>query len=263
MKKLQRVRTRRQLFRATAVSAASIPFLALAKKAAAAPGGNGGNNNGNSSGNNNQSCFLKGTQILTPSGDRFVQDLTIGDEVKTLAGRQKIKWIGYNKFTKAESRAWQDGVMPIRVAPFAINEHTPYRDLYLSPGHCVFFNETLIPVKYLVNETSIAQGTPSEMFALEYYHVELDSHEVIYAEGALVESYDGSDRDNFSNFIQYKRLYGAEHQPTLTPFAPILRYHSRRQELSGLVRSLVSEVVDVRDPIQIAYDDLAQRAEAI
>jgi Hint domain len=243
MKKLQRVRTRRQLLRATVVSAASIPFLAAC--------------------NNAGPCFLKGTKISTPSGDRLVQDLRIGDEVQTLAGRKTIKWIAYNKFTKEEGRAWQDGVMPIRVAPFAINEHSPYRDLYLSPGHCVFFNEALFPVKYLVNETSIAQGTPSEMSTLEYYHVELDTHEVIYAEGALVESYGGWNRDNFSNFMQYERLYG-ERQPTLAPFAPILRYHSRRQELNGLVRSLISEVVvDVRDPIQIAYDELAQRAEAI
>jgi hypothetical protein len=266
VKKLQRVRTRRQLLRATAVGAASTPFLAFARRSASAQSNNnnGGNNNNNGgNNNNNNSCFLKGTKIATPSGDRLVQDLRIGDEVQTLAGRKTIKWIGYNKFTKAESRAWQDGVMPIRVAPFAINEHIPYRDLYLSPGHCVFFNEALIPVKYLVNETSIAQGTPSEMSALEYYHVELDTHEVIYAEGALVESYDGWNRDNFSNFMQYERLYGAERQPKLTPFAPILRYHSRRQELNGLVRSLISEVVDVRDPIQIAYDELAQRAEAI
>jgi hypothetical protein len=49
----------------------------------------------------------------------------------------------------------------------------------------------------------------------------------------------------------------------MTPFAPILRYHGRRQELNGLVRSLISNVVDVRDPIQIAYDQLAQRAEAM
>jgi hypothetical protein len=49
----------------------------------------------------------------------------------------------------------------------------------------------------------------------------------------------------------------------MTPFAPILRYHGRRQELNGLVRSLISNVVDVRDPIQIAYDQLAQRGEAM
>jgi hypothetical protein len=266
MKKLQRVRTRRQLLRATTVTAASIPFLALAQKAASAhPDDNPGNHRGwdNDHRHTNRSCFLKGTKISTPSGDRLVQDLRTGDEVQTLAGRKTIKWIGYNKFTKEEGRAWQDSVLPIRLARFAIDDHTPYRDLYLSPLHCVFFNEALIPVKYLVNETSITPGTPSEMSALEYYHVELDTHEVIYAEGALVESYDGWNRDNFSNVMQYERLYGAERQPELTPFAPILRYHSRRQELNGLVRSLISNVVDVRDPIQIAYDQLAQRAEVM
>src|SRR5262249_25972493 len=97
--------------------------------------------------------------------------------------------------------------------------------------------EALIPVMYLINEASIAQGTPSEMSAIEYYHVELDTHEVIYAEGALVESFldDGSNRESFSNFIQYERLYGAERQSKMTPFAPILRYHGRRQELNGLL----------------------------
>ena len=116
---------------------------------------------------------------------------------------------------------------------------------------------------YLINETSIAQGTPSEMSALEYYHVELDTHEVIYAEGALVESYDCSNREDFSNFVQYERLYRVERQSEMTPPAPILRYRGRRQELKGLVRSLISNVVDVRDPIQFAYDQLAQRAEAM
>jgi hypothetical protein len=97
----------------------------------------------------------------------------------------------------------------------------------------------------------------------EYYHIELDTHEVIYAEGALVESFDGSSRENFSNFVQYERLYGVERQSKMTPIAPIFRYPGRRQELKGLVRSLVSNIVDVRDPIQIAYDQLAKRAEAI
>jgi hypothetical protein len=96
-----------------------------------------------------------------------------------------------------------------------------------------------------------------------HYHVELDTYEVIYAEGALVESYDGSNREDFSNFMQYERLYGVERQSKMTPPAPILRYRGRRQELKGLVRSLISNVVDVRDPIQVAYDQIAQRAEAL
>ena len=191
MKNLQHVRTRRQLFRVTAVSAASIPLLALSIKSASAqtrstptpqsppsPASRPGS-----------SCFLKGTKISTPSGDRLVEELQIGDEVQTLSGRKTIKWIGYNKFTKEEGRAWQDTVMPIRVARFAIDDHTPNRDLYLSPLHCVYLNDALIPVMYLINEATIAQGTPSDMSAIEYYHIEFDTHEVIYAEGALVESF--------------------------------------------------------------------------
>jgi Hint domain len=252
VKNLQHIRTRRQLFRITAVGAASIPFLALARKSASAviyPC-------------STCRCLLKGTKISTPSGDRLVQELQIGDEVHTLSGPKTIKWIGYNKFTKEEGRAWQDSVMPIRVSRFAIDDHTPSCDLYLSPGHCIFFNEALIPVMYLINETTIAQGTPSETSALEYYHIEFDTHEVIYAEGALVESFDGANRELFSNFVQYERLYGVA-QSEMKPFAPILQYAGGRQELKGLVRSLVSNVIDVRDPIQIAYDQLGKRAEGM
>ena len=54
MKNLQRVRTRRQLLRATAVSAASVPFLALFRNSALAapppPGGGSGPPPGGGSG---------------------------------------------------------------------------------------------------------------------------------------------------------------------------------------------------------------------
>ena len=58
-----------------------------------------------------------------------MQELRIGDEVQTRAGRETIKWIGYNKFTKEEGRAWHDTVMPIRVTRFAIDDRTPYCDV--------------------------------------------------------------------------------------------------------------------------------------
>src|SRR5215468_350246 len=216
MKRLRHIGTRRQLFKVIAAGAASVPFLALPKKAASQVGPT-------PSSNPRARCLLKGTKISTPLGDRPVQELQIGDEVQTLAGRKSIKWIGYNKFTKEEGRAWQDGVMPIRVARFAIDDHSPHSDLYLSPLHCIFLNKALIPVKYLINGTSIAQGAPLNMSAIEYYHIELDTHEVVYAEGALVESFfeEDSEREYFSNFVQYERLYGTDRQPRMAPFAPI------------------------------------------
>jgi Hint domain len=252
MKRLGHNGTRQQVFRTIAVGAASVPFLASVRKSEAA-----------CSAVLRCACFLKGTKISTPSGDRLVQALQIGNEVNTLTGRKPIKWIGYNKFTKEDGRAWPDSVMPIRVARFAINKYSPHSDLYLSPLHCLFFNEALIPVKSLVNGTGVARGAPSEMSAIEYYHIDLGTHEVLYAEGALVESYfDGdSDREQFSNFVQYERLYGAE-RPKMTPFAPILGYRNRREKIEGVARSLISNVFDVRDPVQIARDQIARHAEA-
>jgi Hint domain len=248
------INTRRQLFRVMAAGAASVPFVALTKNSAVAVPSHVARPN----------CLLKGTGIATPSGDRLVQELQIGDEVQTLAGPKTIKWIGYNKFTKEEGRDWPDTVMPVRVTRFALGDRAPHRDLYLSPGHYVYLNEVLIAVQYLINETSVVQRMPSDMSAIEYYHIDLGTHEVIYADGALVDSFydDGSNRENFSNFVEHERLYGAG-QLKMKPFAPMLAYNTGRKDLEGLVRSIVSNVVDVRDPIQIAYDQIAKRAEAI
>jgi Hint domain len=254
MKRLEHFGTRRQLFRAIVAGGATASFLASVRKSksvcATAV---------------RCACFLKGTKISTPSGDRPVEELQIGDEVNTLAGRKPIKWIGYNKFTKEEGRAWPDSVMPVRVARFAIDDRSPHSDLYLSPGHCIFFNEVLIPVKYLINESSVTQGGPSEMPHIEYYHIELATHEMLYAEGALAESFRGgaSEREHFSNFVEYERLYGVERQLAMTPFAPIFGYFNRRQRTEGVARLLISNIVDVRDPVQIAHDQIARRAEAM
>jgi hypothetical protein len=264
--------TRRQLFRLIGAGAASLPFLALAGCQDSATPDSSPDSSSAATDPHSQwryassvNCLLKGTRVSTPSGYRPVQELRIGDEIHTLAGLKAIKWVGRNKFTKQEDRAWPDSVMPIRVAPFAFDDQSPRSDLYLSPLHCVFFNDALIPVKHLVNGTSIAQGAPSDMSAIEYYHIDLGTHEVLDAEGALVESFfDGeSEREYFSNFIEYERLYGAERRPKMTPFAPILGYRNRLEKIESVARSLISNIVDVRDPVQIAHAQIARRAQAI
>lgn len=255
MKEFTRPRTRRHLLRIAAAGAASIPFVAAAASSA------------RSSVNvpsaplapQSPNCFLRGTKISTPMGELPVEELDIGDEVCTLDGVKEIKWIGYNKFRNVEDRALN--VRPIRVARFAIDDHTPYRDLYLSPGHSLFLDDVLIPVMCLVNDTSIAPYLGLE--TIEYYQVEFDTHEVIFAEGASVESYRGVNRESFANFAEFERIYGTEQQSIKTPYAPSMGYFRGRDELKGLVRSLISNVVDIRDPIQIACDRIAKRAGTV
>jgi Hint domain len=135
VKRLGPISTRRQLFRVIAAGAASVPLVGLAGKSASA---------GPSAPRPSVHCLLKGTMISTPSGDRLVQELQIGDEVLTLCGRKIIKWVGPNKFTAEEGHAWRDSVMPIRVKRSAIDDQIRCRDLYLSSGHYMFLNEVLI-----------------------------------------------------------------------------------------------------------------------
>jgi Hint domain len=98
---------------------------------------------------------------------------------------------------------------------------------------------------------------------VEYFHIELETHDVIFAEGTPVETFLVTDgREKFSNFVEYGRLYGREAGPEMVPYAPVLDYLRGRSHLEALLRLGISHVVDVRDPIQVAYDRIAARATA-
>jgi hypothetical protein len=99
---------------------------------------------------------------------------------------------------------------------------------------------------------------------IEYFHVELETHEVIFAEGAPVETLQlTGGREHFVNFVEYERLYGSDEQPAMQPFAPLYRHYGGRAELQGLLRLALSPVVDLRDPVQRARVRIAARAELV
>lgn len=208
-------------------------------------------------------CFLAGTRILTPRGEVPVEGLTIGALVETLNGSLSVKWIGHRRFKKVASSSWHKSVAPIRVARFALHDQYPHRDLYLSPGHSLFVDGSLIPVEHLVNDRSVVRAEMDDREVIEYFHVELETHEVIFAEGAPAETLLITDgREGFANFVEHERLYGSEERPAMKPFAPIFNY-GIRAELQGLLRLALSPVVDVRDPVQRARDRIAARAELV
>jgi hypothetical protein len=73
----------------------------------------------------------------------------------------------------------------------------PKRNLFLSPGHGILVSGRLIPAAYLVNGRTITQVSWSEV---GYWHVELDQHDVLLAEGLPAESYlDCGNRADFEN----------------------------------------------------------------
>ena len=78
----------------------------------------------------------------------------------------------------------------------AFDENKPSRDLWLSPGHSIVAEGVLMPITALQNGKSVAQ---QEQSMVEYWHIELDEHDIIIAEGLPAESY--LDQGNRSAFV--------------------------------------------------------------
>jgi hypothetical protein len=155
-------------------------------------------------------CFARCTNILTPDGERPVETLRPGDLVTLHGGAAApVRWIGQRR-VNCQRHPKPEQVWPIQIQPGAFAPGRPHRALLLSPDHAVFAEDVLIPVKYLVNGTTIAQVAVDE---IEYFHVELDRHGVIRAEGLPCETYlDAGNRDAFTR----SRL-GLPLPPRVTP----------------------------------------------
>ncbi len=141
-------------------------------------------------------CFAAGTRIATAAGEVAVEALRVGDLVVTAAGAcRPVAWVGRQRIDLvAHPRAGR--VQPVRVAADAFGPGQPRRPLFLSPDHAVWWGGALIPVGRLVNGGSVVQGRRSWV---EYWHVELDGHDVLIAEGLACESYrDTGNRAGFA-----------------------------------------------------------------
>jgi hypothetical protein len=148
-------------------------------------------------------CFCAGTRILTEHGERAVETLEIGERVKTVAGEMRpIKWIGRRDYD-GRFIAGNHLILPVRIAADALGEGVPARDLWVSPGHAIFVDGALVPAWRLINGVSIRQET--ELGRVQYFHIELETHDVILAENCPAESFlDAQCRQQFQNAATYE-----------------------------------------------------------
>ncbi len=151
-------------------------------------------------------CYCPGTLIATETGEVPVETLAIGDLVRTASGALRpVKWIGRRAYG-GRFAAGQTQILPVRIAAGAIADGVPARDLFVSPLHAMFIDGVLVPAMQLVNGTSVVQLESVE--AVEYVHIELDTHDVILAEGAASETFvDDGSRGMFHNAAEFAALY--------------------------------------------------------
>jgi hypothetical protein len=151
-------------------------------------------------------CFRRGTRITAEHGERAVESLEIGDRVMTLSGELKrIRWIGKRHYT-AETLAERPDMRPVLVRAGALDDFLPRRDLWVSPEHALYVKGALVPAVLLTNGVSIL--TDESVSSVSYYHLEFESHEVVFAEGAPAESFvDDDSRQMFDNAAEYVLRY--------------------------------------------------------
>jgi hypothetical protein len=217
-----------------------------------------GNGNGNGNGGGKGNCFLKGTKILTAEGERNIEDLAVGDLMPTMfGGLRPVQWIGRYPIKKSDpSKPWVKDVLPVRIARSALGPNLPHADLYVTGYHSLLIDGVLAPAAMLINGTTIVRDEEREYDELEYFHVKLESHDVIYAEGVPAETL-LEVTESAVNFAEYFRLYG---MPTSeeTPCLPVIPIHGGRVELMSRARSALSPWIDLRDRADVVRDQLEE-----
>ncbi len=131
-------------------------------------------------------CFAAGTRIATEDGDVPVEELRVGQRLRCMfRGIAPIVWLGRRRVVCRRHPA-PEAVWPVRVRAGAFAPGMPRRDVLLSPDHAVYAEGVLIPVKYLINDRTVLRE-PVE--SVTYHHIELQRHDVLYAEGLPAESF--------------------------------------------------------------------------
>ena len=143
-------------------------------------------------------CFVTGTLIETTEGPVPVEALQPGDTVLTHGGGTRpIQWIGY-RTVDLTRHAFPAAARPIVIAPGAFADGVPTRTLRVSPEHGMYLANRLIPARFLINGATIVQDHACS--AVTYFHLELDSHDLVISEGAASDSYlDTANRSLFEN----------------------------------------------------------------
>ncbi|MEM7057645.1 MAG: Hint domain-containing protein [Pseudomonadota bacterium] len=142
-------------------------------------------------------CFGNDALILTPEGERTVASLLPGDLVETKDfGPRPIRWVGRRRIGE-QALVGSPQLLPIRLAAGTLGEGLPRRDLLVSQQHRIVVRgpiavrmfdskEVLVAAVHLLGVDGIE--VTDDVTDINYVHLMLDQHQIIFAEGAETES---------------------------------------------------------------------------
>ena len=142
-------------------------------------------------------CFLPGTQISTPNGQRPIEQLLPGDLIDTIDRGPVPLMLIRRRQVSRDHLADHPRHAPIRIPPSSLGPGLPRSLLRVSPQHRVLLSskvvsrmfgdrEVLSPAAQLVGNCGITREEVRE--TIEYIHLLFDHHAIILANGLPVES---------------------------------------------------------------------------
>lgn len=142
-------------------------------------------------------CFARGTRIDTPQGPRAIEELAVGDPVRTRDhGAQPIRWLGTTRITAARLAAMPQ-LRPIRIRAGALGANLPDRDLLVSPQHRILVRSKIAQSMFSTTEVLVAAkqlvlldgiDVAHDLEEVEYFHLLFERHEIVTSNGAETES---------------------------------------------------------------------------
>jgi hypothetical protein len=173
----------------------------------------------------NVACFTAGTLIDTEDGPTAVEHLTSEMRLRTMDnGFQKVRAV----MSRVVSGRCQ--FAPIFISKGVLGND---RDLRVSPAHRMLisdwrtellfgFGEVLASAKTLCNGDTIQRQPVDEV---EYFHILLDQHEIIFAEGSATESYHFDSETAIDDDVTFelKALFPELSNAASTVARPVLR----------------------------------------
>ena len=253
-------RTRRNIVKAGAILASAVAVSLATTRNALAKDNDNDNDKGKGKGKGKDvNCFLKGTKIQTAEGERKVEDLAIGDLLPTMfGGLRPVQWIGRYPIRKSDpTKSWVKDALPVCIARSALAPNVPHADLYVRAAHSLLIDGVLVPAEVLINGTTITRYEAREYDELEFFHIKLESHDVVYAEGAPTETLLNVE-ESAVNFAEYLRQYGTAATDEAR-CAPYVHAFGGRDELKSRVRSALSPWIDLRNRADVVRDQLEER----
>lgn len=149
-------------------------------------------------------CFTAGTLIRTPGGQRPVEQLTVGNAITIYdPGDPAPDSAGlliriYRCQVGSHELARNPKLLPVKIEAGALGNGLPHRDLLVSRQHRMLVSSTIAERMFGTQDVLVAAIRLTELPGIyvdesvrnvEYFHLLMEKHEIVLAEGAPAESF--------------------------------------------------------------------------